>query len=1171
MRIERLDLVRYGRFTDASLELPRGRPDLHIAVGPNEAGKSTVLEALEDLLFGIKARSDMNFLHSYRDMLLGAAVEANGKQLAFRRRKGNKNTLLTAEGAPMSAGERALAPFTGNVDRAFFGRMFNLDHERLRDGGREILQDRDEIGQMLFSAGSGIQDLRKRLAALDQKADSLWAPRRSAKRKFYQAHDRLKASESEKRDGIVTAAKWRELKKAYERRRSEFQELQVDVEAKRAKLRGIQRIRRVAQDVGWKLEIDDKLAQLRSVADLPADARDGLQAAEADVVLADRRLEDAKSDLDSLQQDRGNVSWDDALVRRADEVQKLHTLRIQVEAERSDLPKRERELYAAEDRIRELGAELGWESEDLESILSRIPSTVKVKRTRKLLRQRGTLARSMEKVQVELDAAERRLADCANRIRETGAASDVTRLSAVLSAASGEHGEIGSSIRSAQNRAREAGIAADRLASSLDPPLDQPATDSPPQVPPTSTVGEFRDDRRRLDQLLRDCRRSIRNGESKLRRKRQARDRFVAEKQPVTREEVQGIRDERDRLWRDIRARVLEGKAAFDVHTDAPEAVAKRYEGRVEAADSAADRRLETVEAAAQLAEIDRSIDSDRAALSELKVERERLEEEASRNEERWTRLWSDFRFSPRDPNAMLDWLAKHEQLQRQLAAGAEADREIETLQRQEQRAISELKAELETLQASGIPGESLGLRVMLEFAKDIKMRNQQAKEARERLEADLANAESRLERKRSALRGAQRKQFGWGGRWAQAVADLGLDPADDPDQIDDQIQSIEKLRSLVNPLKDLRDNRVGKIKRDIEDFRRESDRTLQAVAEDLLPADSFESVPVLEARLVMARKAREQALQLDKQIKRSSGGIRKLREQRRLGEEAIARLHSAARTDTVEQLWVEIEKAEQHRKCVADKQQVETRLQRQGDGLSIPQLVAECEDVDLDAAAAEQTTLEEDTKALQDQLLEARDKYRAAQTAFKAVGGGDAAAVAESKRQGAIAEIREVAEEYARVRGAALLLRWAIDRHRREKQGPLLKKAAQLFGQLTLGSFQRLELDYDRHDRPILVGRRPSGERVGVEGMSDGSLDQLYLALRIAALEHYFEQAEPLPFVADDLFINFDNARAAAGFQVLGQLAERCQVLFFTHHEHLVDLARSALAQPPAVVRMKR
>ena len=53
---------------------------------------------------------------------------------------------------------------------------------------------------------------------------------------------------------------------------------------------------------------------------------------------------------------------------------------------------------------------------------------------------------------------------------------------------------------------------------------------------------------------------------------------------------------------------------------------------------------------------------------------------------------------------------------------------------------------------------------------------------------------------------------------------------------------------------------------------------------------------------------------------------------------------------------------------------------------------------------------------------------------------------------------------------------------------------------------------------------------------------------------------AVALPFVADDLFINFDPARSVAGFEVLGQLAERTQVLFYTHHPHLVDVVRETL-----------
>ena len=50
---------------------------------------------------------------------------------------------------------------------------------------------------------------------------------------------------------------------------------------------------------------------------------------------------------------------------------------------------------------------------------------------------------------------------------------------------------------------------------------------------------------------------------------------------------------------------------------------------------------------------------------------------------------------------------------------------------------------------------------------------------------------------------------------------------------------------------------------------------------------------------------------------------------------------------------------------------------------------------------------------------------------------------------------------------------------------------------------------------------------------------------------------------MADDLFINFDPERSAAGFEVLGRLAEQTQVLFYTHHPHLVECGPGDIGVP--------
>ena len=90
-----------------------------------------------------------------------------------------------------------------------------------------------------------------------------------------------------------------------------------------------------------------------------------------------------------------------------------------------------------------------------------------------------------------------------------------------------------------------------------------------------------------------------------------------------------------------------------------------------------------------------------------------------------------------------------------------------------------------------------------------------------------------------------------------------------------------------------------------------------------------------------------------------------------------------------------------------------------------------------------------------------------------------------------------------------------------------------------------------------MLAGIRPDGERVHVEGMSNGTRDQLYLALRLASLEKYMESSEPMPFIVDDILVDFDDERSEAALNALAELAKKTQVILFTHHSRVVEQAR--------------
>ena len=89
-----------------------------------------------------------------------------------------------------------------------------------------------------------------------------------------------------------------------------------------------------------------------------------------------------------------------------------------------------------------------------------------------------------------------------------------------------------------------------------------------------------------------------------------------------------------------------------------------------------------------------------------------------------------------------------------------------------------------------------------------------------------------------------------------------------------------------------------------------------------------------------------------------------------------------------------------------------------------------------------------------------------------------------------------------------------------------------------------------------MLVGVTAGGTFKGVEAMSSGTRDQLYLALRLATIEWRLQSHPPMPFIADDLLINFDDDRSKATLRTLATLAEQNQVILFTHHREIVRQA---------------
>jgi uncharacterized protein YhaN len=212
------------------------------------------------------------------------------------------------------------------------------------------------------------------------------------------------------------------------------------------------------------------------------------------------------------------------------------------------------------------------------------------------------------------------------------------------------------------------------------------------------------------------------------------------------------------------------------------------------------------------------------------------------------------------------------------------------------------------------------------------------------------------------------------------------------------------------------------------------------------------------------------------------------------------------------------------------------------------------------DDLAAELAAHHDTLQAAKSELETLVEQHTEANAALRRLDHGTDAALEREHAEHDAEHVGELAERYLAERAAAILLMRAIEHHREHSAQPILERAQQLLPQLTADSLTRLFVDDEDGDRPVLMARRANGTDVGVGGMSDGTLDQLYLALRLAALEHHLDALPPLPVLLDDILVNYDEPRVTTSVPALAEIAQRTQVIVLTHHQHVATIAQDTL-----------
>lgn len=425
--------------------------------------------------------------------------------------------------------------------------------------------------------------------------------------------------------------------------------------------------------------------------------------------------------------------------------------------------------------------------------------------------------------------------------------------------------------------------------------------------------------------------------------------------------------------------------------------------------------------------------------------------------------------------------------------------------------------------------------------------------------EGKRQEAARRLETLEAEQAAAKALHAAWTAQFGTAATSIGLPGDVTPDEASMAIAAWREYPDLVHE-RDNRARRVAGMKRDTDLFARSAQAFAGTHAPDIRALPAHLIVEALRNRL---QKAEAEKVRQDETRSLHHTAQIELARAQRWQEDASAALDALA-VDLPEHTRLPdlLERVRRRDALRQDLAAARRRFEKLSDGNDETAARADLEGFDRASAQVEIDSLEREDDALVRRLNE--DAAREAELAnqrrlHEASEGSELAAL---QRQSAEVEIVDIARHWAVLKLASTLLGAAMDRHRQTQSDPLLRRAGALFATLTGGSFTGLAQVFGEDDQPELKGERASGERVSIGGMSDGTVDQLYLALRMAYLEDYATRNEPAPFIGDDIFQTFDDGRTAAGLVALAQMADSIQPILFTHEQSVVEIARASLRQ---------
>lgn len=1159
MRFQKIGIKSVLNYDDFELNFGNDEHGLHILYGPNETGKSTLLQIILDLLFGGKI-ADRYKKHYQSNSKIQATIQDSDSDIIQIHRKKFRNQLVL-DNAGNEMTEEQVRNMLGGYDKEQFMLLFGFDHDKLREGGQSLLQSGGNAGISLFETGGGLQYLQSVLKELTEQANALLDPKfnsRSSKiiNKLWKS---LTEQEKLIQKSGLRGDYWQKLRNEIQTnisRKENLQAHQLKIKQEIAKLERIKRVRDFVLELD---SINESLELYKNELALPDEVENWINSTVEKLKELNHVLARTKEKYAQKKEKIKSVNIDKLALNNKNDIETLYAFLSQFLTNKNEeIPKLQNQLKTnrneAEEQLKSLAPALSME--DLDQL--RIPyideenALILAENINKAKADVAKIYDYYEELKRETEKNEEYLASL-------GKPKDIRTLKWLLSEirAKGDIDEL------LNKHAADIRMKEESLAHSLQNQVVWQGSLTDLQfvsIPLMETIDRFQNLWSKYENLISNIKTNIEKNQSDIRLTEQQLEQLQLQGKVPIEEDLFLAREKRNHGWNLIKHAWLKGqvdeaqieKFAGEKH------LSDAFEDSLKESDEIADLMRKESKRSAQRAQLLLRKEQLTREYHELERSLQATEEDFSEIRSEWKQEWKNEYFNLKTPLEMKEWLTNY---YRPILDGLQVLNNMQLAYREllesKQTFIQKLHEQFDILRVNFIP-ENDNIKPLINIAEEFIQQTDEQMNS-------VVNANENLQRSKIKLKDYERNLKMTKKEWQNQLSDwenLRRKYPILPDNPEIAPQYISQLRQLFQKAGDIK-----QIKMEL-DQKIESCQQYEHNAEQLAAAikEEFHQFPSAESFIRYAKQRWERAKENFISQKQMMEEAEQLQEEIIGFEQELKQLQAEVNEYMVKydckdetELLAVVEKSQHLKKLQNQKTEKERLLRNAGDNLPIDQLKCEVKEIsDLVYLEERLEKLNEEWKQTDLERNNINETLWKLQNEFEQYDGSMSnAADAAQKAEAYIAEIDRYWNEYLRIESAKRLLQRAIDQFREQNESTVLSRAGKYFEKLTLGRYKELQVEYEENE-PFIEAALIDGSKRRVYQMSDGTRDQLFLSLRLAFIEQQFETAKPVPLIMDDILVNFDDDRTKATLEVLHGLAEKIQIIYFTHHKSVLDHAQN-------------